>query len=471
MRGFQLLCAAVFVAFAVTLSLDLFQRKLAHPGRESIIFASMWAPGEPMQEAYQQLFDAFEAEFPRYKVEPRWDGRWVLPAIRPRLLTGSDIPDLLGTDRESLRILAEEGFLVTLDKPLVELPHPDDPGKPFETAFVPSLLARCRFEDAAAGREGKQLVPGTYLLPSGIWTTFIFYNRVQYEALGLQPPKTWLEFMANCEKLHSRGIAPFAADRDVYASLWSDMLLRRAVSEETLQATIEGRPGAPRFDADPRYRAAFQAVRDLHHDDWHMDGWRGSQWPTAQRQWVGGKATHLICGSWIIRETLEYKPDPAVFRMGGFPVPALDPANGTQDAALRYGDPTGVDATIGGHALLQGGRCREGALELLRFLARRKSAETLARIGKEIPPIAGAPFPPELEELRHDFQNARTVYKGGTATFAPKWVKFVWSDLFRVFFMSGDPRDPQHLTVDEFLKRLQTQTSAYQANGGEAGIR
>ena len=49
MRGFQLLCAAVFVAFAVTLSLDLFQRKLAHPGRESIIFASMWAPGEPMQ--------------------------------------------------------------------------------------------------------------------------------------------------------------------------------------------------------------------------------------------------------------------------------------------------------------------------------------------------------------------------------------------------------------------------------------
>lgn len=471
MRGFQLLCAAVTAAFAVTLGLDLFQRKLAHPGRETIIFASMWAPGEPMQEAYRKLFDEFEAANPRFKVESRWDGRWVLPSIRPRLLTGSDVPDVLGTDRESLRILAEEGFLDPLDAELDRLPHPDDSGKKLRDAFIPSLLERCHLDAPPPERGPPRMTSGTYLLPSGIWTTFIFYNRVHYEKLGLSIPKSWSQFMDNCRKLREQGIAPFAADRDVYAGLWSDAILRRAVGEETLQATIQGKPGAPRFDQDPRYRAAFQAIRDLHQKGWHMDGWRGSQWPAAQRMWVGGLATHLVCGSWIIREILEYKPDPKVFRLGGFPCPALDTADWNASAPLPLGDPTGVDASISGHALLKGGRRREGALALLSFLARRSSGETLARVGKEIPPVAGAPFPVELEEIREDVQKAKTVYKGGPGTYAPKWGKFVWNDLFQSFFMYSEPGDSHYRSVDEFLKELQKQTDAYNAQGGEAGIR
>ncbi|MCW8130779.1 MAG: carbohydrate ABC transporter substrate-binding protein [Planctomycetota bacterium] len=468
MRGFPLLCLGVGVAFLLTLSLDVFQRNLAHPGRETIIFASMWAPGEPMQDAYARLFEAFEKEYPRYRVEPRWDGRWVLPAIRPRLLTGSDVPDVLGTDRESLRILAQEGFLEPLDAELDALPHPDDAGRKLREAFVPSLLERCTLEpppEAAA-----KMRKGTYLLPSGTWTTFIFYNRAHYERFKLPIPKTWSQFLDNCRLLDEAGIAPFAADRDVYAGLWSDALLRRAVPEETLQATVEGAPGAPRFDMDPRYRAAFQAIRDLHRPGWHIEGWRGSQWPAAQRLWVGGKATHLICGSWIIRETLEYKPNANVFRIGGFLCPALDTVD-SDGRPLPLGDPSAVDASLSGHALLKGGRHREGALELLRFLARRSSGEMLAKIGKEIPTIAGAPFPSELEEIRADLQAAKTIYKGGANTYAPKWAKFVWNDLYQQFFMHADERDPRYLSVEAFLKKLQQSTDAYRAQGGEAGIR
>jgi ABC-type glycerol-3-phosphate transport system substrate-binding protein len=251
--------------------------------------------------------------------------------------------------------------------------------------------------------------------------------------------------------------------------MWSDFLLRRAVGEQVLCSTIEGR--GPRFDADPRYRAALQAVRDLHQPGWFMPGWEGSQWPAAQRRWVNGEATHLICGSWLIRETLTYNFDPAKFRLGAFPVPMIGAINWGQTPPQPLGDPTGVDAYIAGHALLNGGKNRAGAVKLLNYLARRKSAGILSEIGKEIPPVRGAPFPAELQELRPDFEAAKTVYDMPVPMYAPKWGKFIWADLYHQFFMHETPSDPLFLSVDEFLRRAQAETDKYQRAGGEAGIK
>lgn len=464
MNRFVALCLLVGFVFGVTLALDVYQRKIEHPGKETIIFASMWAPGEPTQIGYDKLFRQFEAEFPQYRVEPRYDGRYVLPAIRPRLLTGSDIPDILNTDFVSLKIIVEEGYADTLDAVLQGTPHPDDPSKKLAGAYLPKILERCRYEQV----EGGKFEGGTYLAPTGVWSDFIFYNRVHYEALNLPVPRTWTQLVDNCTKLKAAGYVPFAADKDDYSEFWPGLMMNRALPQETLKQTIL--TGKPRFDADPRYRAVFQGIRDLHQPGWYMEGWRGSPWPAAQRRWAKGEATHMICGTYLIKEILEYKPDAEVFRAGCFPVPSIDTIL-DDDAPLPRGDATGVTAAIAGHALLKGGRCREGAVKLLGFLARRESAAVIAEYGKEIPPVIGTEFPKELKDIREDFAKAERIFDTGYYVYAPKWAKFVWKDLWISFFLNESPDQSGYMTVDEFLKTLQEKTEAYVAAGGEAGIR
>ena len=60
MRGFTMLCVAASIALTTTLTLDVYQREIEAPGKTTIVFASMWAPGEPMQRAYEQIFREFE---------------------------------------------------------------------------------------------------------------------------------------------------------------------------------------------------------------------------------------------------------------------------------------------------------------------------------------------------------------------------------------------------------------------------
>lgn len=477
MRLFTALCLSVAVAFGLTLTLDVAQRKTGHKDKEVIVFASMWAPGEPMMEAYEKLFKRFETEHPRYKVEPRWDGRWVQAALRPRLLTGTNIPDILNTDRDALMIIVKGGYVAPFDALIDEVPYPDDigpagPDKRLRDAFLPKILERCHY-DALPGAKHE---PGVYILPAGVWSGFIFFNRLHYEALGLEIPRTWSQFLANCRAIKENAggklkgnVTPITADMNEYAPFWSLFLLNRTVGEEVLRTTVEGR--GPRFDEDPRYRAVFQAIRDIHADGFFMPGWRSSKWPDAQRAWTQGRSTHMICGSYLIRETLAYNPDPKVFKLGAFPVPMLDGIEWGKMKPQALGDPTGITATIAGHALMKAAPNREGAIKLLAFLARKESAAVLSTVGKEIPPVVGAPFPEELKEIQDFFQTAKTVYKTGFHVYAPLWHKAHWKDQYRAFFMGEKPEHSRYVTVDEFLDGLQKRTDAYNKAGGEAGMK
>lgn len=464
MRNFATLLIVMFAAFALTLGLDIYQRKLAQPGKQTILFASMWAPGEPMQAAYDQIFQNFEKEFPQYHVEARFDGRWVVSAVRPRFLTNSDIPDILNDERNATLIVVQEGYAVRLDEILEQEAHPDgDAGKKFKDAFNPMPLKMAVVAPANPDEAGK-FQAGIYIIPSGVWTTFFFYNKLHYQALGLTPPRTWTQFIANCEKLKANGYAPLAADQDNYAITWSDLFLRRAVPEETLRASILNH--GPAFNTDPRYRAAFAAIQEQHNREWMMPGWEGSLWPSAQRHWVEGRATHMICGTWLIRETLTYEPDPAKFQMGAFMIPELDTVDWGGQPPLPMPDQKGVDASITGHVLLKGGRNRAGAIELLRYLARRDSARILAQIGKEIPPIIGADYPPELQDIRADFTGAKTVFGETALAYAPKWNQFVFKDLYHDLFMGNLRKQP----IEDFLNALQAKTDNYHDKGSEQGI-
>ena len=445
MRGFALLVLAVSGTLGTTLTLDLYQGQSAQRGKGVVVFASMWATGEPLQRAYEQLFRRFERRYPGYRVEARWDGRWVLPAVRPRLLTGSDVPDIINTDRESLQVLVDEGYLVRLDALLDRTPHPDDTAKPWREAFDPRLLARCHFTRTARSPAG------IYLAPAGVWLHLVFYNQLHYRRLGLAVPETWAELMENARRLRDAGITPFVADGSGYAGLWPETLLPLAVGEQTLARTITSASGL-RFDRDPRYRAVFAAIRQLHRPGFFPAGWTGSRWPAAQRAWIHGEGTHIINGSWLLRETRAYDPDPRVVELGAFPLPRPPGPTAHHSA---------VFAEVPGYGLLRQARQRRGAVALLRFLSERQSASLLARVGQEIPAVRGARFPAELVDLRRQLQQVEVIFSGGVPSYAPGWNRFVFQELFTPFFVHNTPEHPEYLPVDAFLRQLQRRTDRY----------
>ncbi len=151
MRLYTILWVAVAAAFGLTLVLDMTPQKTVSKDKIVIAFASMWAPGEPMMKGYEQLFRRFEQEHPGYEVEPRWDGRWVLSALRPRLLTGTNIPDIVNTDRDALLVLVKTGYAAALDDVIDRIAYPHDRGeqpasdKRLRDAFLPKILKRCYY--------------------------------------------------------------------------------------------------------------------------------------------------------------------------------------------------------------------------------------------------------------------------------------------------------------------------------------
>jgi hypothetical protein len=124
---------------------------------------------------------------------------------------------------------------------------------------------------------------------------------------------------------------------------------------------------------------------------------------------------------------------------------------------------------VPGHALLRDARNREGATALLAFLARRRSAEVLATVGREIPTVVGAHYPPGLEDLRARLEHSSEIFTEDARSYAPKWYRFAFQDLYYRFFMTEDPSARSSLSVDDFMTELQRRTDDYRRRGGELG--
>lgn len=85
--------------------------------------------------------------------------------------------------------------------------------------------------------EGKQ-----YYLPIGYAWTAVYYNRAIFDQYGLQPPRTWDEFMAVCDTLLANGETPLAlAGQDTWLTmLWFDYLNLRINGAAFHQALVQG---------------------------------------------------------------------------------------------------------------------------------------------------------------------------------------------------------------------------------------
>lgn len=407
------------------------------------------------------------------EAERRWQGRWVLSSNRPRFLTGNDVPDVILSDKLEMLALVQDGYAVPMDQPLPgqtvsPLDSPDTWGKtnrPWRDAFLPALLEQGKYSFADNPALRKQ----TYLVPTACSAFCIFYNKVLFDKAGItQPPRTWPEFIATCEKLKAAGINPITADQAVYGDYWMTWLLFRIMGPAAWQQTVLGTPAdlpvnqrksLPAW-TDDSYKAAFGQIRQMREKGFFDKDFRGSTWPAAQRSFAAGNAGMMICGSWLVSELQGYQDaGRQKFNLACFSFPQW-PGGREIDQRATWGQAIGM-------LVCRQGKATPHAVEMVKYLVNREWPDQVYQ-SSTISCAADADFPPALQGIAEDFRSAPVLYNNEPSVYARRFCAAKIRPLFDALLLK-EKGESGYLTVDEFLRTLAKENAAYLQAGGEEG--
>lgn len=137
-----------------------------------------------------------------------------------------------------------------------------------------------------------------YMIPLIQHHVAFFYNKKVFDANGLKPPATWLEFLAVCEALKAKGIVPIALGNknNWPAQFWFDLLLLRMQPYEFRQQLMAGKV---RYD-DPKVMGVFERWAELVQRGYFTPNSNDIRWEAAAESVYKGQAGMTLMGSWII---------------------------------------------------------------------------------------------------------------------------------------------------------------------------
>ncbi|NOX60565.1 MAG: extracellular solute-binding protein [Chloroflexi bacterium] len=203
---------------------------------------TVWSWRSEDEDAYNEIFDVYEAANPGVTVEFVTFVNTDYNNILATGLTGEGGPDVAQLRAYGgLQPLIEAGQLVPLDGKVETLSN-----------FTPAIL-----KGATGIKDGR-----IYGVPFGIQAVAAFYNKGVFDKLGLSEPETWDDFINILETLQKEGYIPLAAPAK---DTWMLPIIHDAVGAP--------RYGGPEFEkkvlagetdfTDPNYVASIQVVKDL----------------------------------------------------------------------------------------------------------------------------------------------------------------------------------------------------------------
>lgn len=217
------------------------------------------------------------------------------------------------------------------------------------------------FSDAlkkqSTGLDGKQ-----YLVPYYYYPWAVFHRKSVFQEKGYDIPKTFDQYRALAKQMQKDGLVPFAfGDKDGWPAMGTfDYLNMRANGYDFHIALMSGQKAWN----SPQVKQVFDLWRGLM--PYHQKGANGRTWQEAAQTLAQKKAGMTVLGlphpgqqfSAADREDLDF-----------FPFPEIDPAHG-QDA---------VEAPIDGFLMSKKAKDKEGAKDLLTYLATPKAEDIYLR--------------------------------------------------------------------------------------------
>ncbi|WP_374398132.1 ABC transporter substrate-binding protein [Tabrizicola sp.] len=147
--------------------------------------------------------------------------------------------------------------------------------------------------DSATLYNGKR-----YLVPMNYHYAGMFYNvKVLADAGMTAPPATWEEFLALCEALKGKGVAPIAlgSKNRWPAQFWFDYLLLRTAGPDYRAKLMSG--GAKY--SDPEVAAALAMWKELFDKGYFVANANADDWTDASDKVARGDAAMTLMGTWI----------------------------------------------------------------------------------------------------------------------------------------------------------------------------
>ncbi len=206
----------------------------------------------------------------------------------------------------------------------------------------------------STGRDGKQ-----YLVPYYYYPWAVFHRKSVFRERGYEIPRTFDEYRALAKKMQKDGLVPFAfGDKDGWPAMGTfDYLNMRANGYDFHLALMSGQKSWN----SPQVKQVFDLWRGLM--PYHQKGANGRTWQEAAQTLAQKKAGMTVLGLPHPGQQFSAADRPD---LDFFPFPEIDPAHG-QDA---------VEAPIDGFLMSRKAKDKDGARDLLKFLATPEAENT-----------------------------------------------------------------------------------------------
>ncbi len=338
---------------------------------------TVWSWRTEDEQAYNEIFDVYEAAHPGVTVEFVTFVNTDYNNILATGLTGEGGPDIAQLRAYGgLQPLTEAGQLVALDGKVETLAN-----------FTPGLL-----KGATGIKDGH-----VYGVPFGIQAVAAYYNKGIFDKLGLSEPKTWDEFINVLETLKKEGYIPLAAPAK---DTWMLPIIHDAVGAP--------RYGGPEFEKkvlagetdfmDPNYIASIQLVKDL--QPYMADDVVGVGYQDSRTLFITERAAIFIGGSFEVGFWRDQAGDLDldVFRVPPAPDSVLD-------SPLT---PGWMDGSYGVNAQSD---AQEEAIELVTWMGTPEFGQMFTEKIKQLSPLADTkPVDPLLQKFAKFYAETPTSY-------------------------------------------------------------
>jgi ABC-type glycerol-3-phosphate transport system substrate-binding protein len=211
--------------------------------------------------------------------------------------------------------------------------------------------------------DGKQ-----YFVPTSYYWWAVYYNKKVFEKLGLEPPKTWEEFLKVAETLKANGITPIVSGtKNAWpAAAWFDYLNMRVNGPEF---HINLMLGKEKYD-DPRVKKVFEYWAELLNKGYFIKDAAAYDWQDVLPEMIQGKAGMYLMGQFVMDSIPEEnKADFDFFRF-----PIIDP-----------NVPIGEDAPTDGYFAAANAPHPDAAKAFLAYLGSKEAQTYVAEELKRLP--------------------------------------------------------------------------------------
>ncbi len=266
------------------------------------------------QAFWDWAFTEFNTRNPNITVEGEFVPTDQIGPVKTARLTTNDVEIVAGQPQDDMKIFD-----------VVDAQHLDLTGQSFLSNFIPETIEW-------GDMQGKKFV-----MPMGIVPVhMVFYNKTEFDKLGLKAPTSWDEFAALCDEIKPTGVAPvILANGPVWpinmTVIGLEGTIVRAANPTFWQSDIY--EGKAAFDG-PEYTELFEKLETI--SGCWQEGALGEDYDNGPRLFAQGKGLMLLDGGWRAGD-LDRMEIP--FEVGTFILPGNNDAakNNVYSAKMAYG--------------------------------------------------------------------------------------------------------------------------------------